>query len=100
MMSADHAAENDEQVVDQRAEGGEQKEPVREEDGGDDSSDIKEDLGRQENASEMDAEVDLVGREILYVPVQELRGEDLGENCADDHHGGHHRDDDGKRFLG
>ena len=100
LASGDHSAADDEHVVDQRAECRKQKQTVREQHRGNDSSNIKEDLRGQKNAREMNAESQLLGREAVEHPTGELRGEDLGEDGACDQHRGHHRNDDGESFLG
>jgi len=69
-------------------------------DGGDDSSDIKEDLRREQDAREMNTELQLLGREAVEHPAGELRGEDFGYDGAGDEHRGHHSDDDGESLLG
>ena len=69
MAATDDSTENDEDVVQQRSEGGKQKEPVREKDGGDNASDIKEDLRGQQDACEADCEVELVSSEAVEHPA-------------------------------
>ena len=99
MTAANHSSGNDEHVVKQRPECRQKKQPVREQDGGDDASDVKEDLCRQQNAGQMDGQVDLRGRETAKHPAHELRREDFSEDGAGNHHRGHDRDDDGEGFL-
>ena len=99
MPAAGNSAENDEYVVDQRSERGEQKQPVREQDGGHDSANVEENLRGQKNAREMNAKVDLIRLEVFDEPAHELGRVDFREDRAHDHYRGHDRDDDGECFL-
>src|ERR1700733_4304112 len=94
MPSADHSSGNDEHVIEQRSEGGEEKQTVREQDGGDHSANVKENLCRQQNAGEMDGEVYLCERETAKHPAHKLRRKNLRENGACNHHRSHHGNDD------
>ena len=57
MLPHHHTAENNENVVDQRSKGGKQKQAVGKQHGRDNSANIKENLCRQQDASEMDAQL-------------------------------------------
>src|ERR1035438_10190051 len=72
---------------------------MREQDGRNNSSDIKEDLRGKKDAGQMNAELHLGGREAVEHPSGELRREDFGEDCASDQDRGHYGDDDGEGFL-
>ena len=69
MAATDDSTKNDEDVVEQRSKGGKQKEPVREQHGGDHASDIEEDLRGQQDAGETDCEVELVSGETVEHPA-------------------------------
>lgn len=67
--------------------------------GRDDSADIEENLRREQDASEMNAEAHLLRVEAAEHPTGELRCEDFGDDRPGDEHGGHDGDDDGESFL-
>ena len=54
MAATNDPAKNDEYVVNQRPESGEEKQTVREQDGGDHSSNVEENLCWQQNPGQMD----------------------------------------------
>ena len=97
--ATNHSARDNEHVVEQRPEGRQKKQPVRKQDRGNDASNVKEDLRRQQNAGQMDGQIHLRGRETVKHPAHELRRKDFGDDRAHDHHRGHDRDDDGKSLL-
>ena len=99
LASGDNSSADDEHVVDERTECRQQEQTVREQDRRNDSANIKEDLRRQQDAREMNAEPHLLGREAVEHPAGELRREDLGQDGAGDEHRGHHGNDDGESFL-
>ena len=99
MACANHAANNDEYVVEQRPEGREKKQAMREQDGGDNPPYIEEDLRRQQNAGQVDRQLHLRRRETMKHPAHKLRRKDFRENGAGNHHRSHHRDDDGESLL-
>src|SRR5271163_3945505 len=98
-MAGDDSAGDDEEVVDQRAEGGKKKKAMGEENCGDDASDIKENLRWEKDAREMHTELHLLGREAGNDAMDQLRGEDFCEDGSGDQNRGHYGDDDGESFL-
>ena len=94
MPPANDPSEDYEQVVDQRSERGKQKQAMREQNCRNYAAHIKENLCRKQDACEMNAELNLIGRESFHEPAHELRGEDFRDDSPDNHDGGHHADDD------
>ena len=67
MPSSCHASQNNEHVVNQRPERREKKQPVLgEQHRRDHTADIEEDLRREQDSCQMDAQLDLIGREIPF----------------------------------
>src|SRR6202050_5825094 len=99
MPAAQNSAKDYEYVVDQRSKGRKKKEPGREQDRRYHTADIKENLRRQQNAREVYAQIDLILRKSLHKPAYKLWRKNLGPNRPHNHHGGHHRDNDGECFL-
>src|ERR1700677_1175567 len=95
-MAGDDSAGDDEEVVDQRAEGGKKKKAMGEENCGDDASDIKENLRWEKDAREMHTELHLLGREAGNDAMDQLRGEDFCENGSGGQNRGHYGDDEGE----
>src|SRR6185369_9062706 len=99
VAAPDDPAENDEDVVEQRPKCGEKKEPVREKHGGDNASDVKEDLGGKKDARETRAERELLSREAVEHPARDLRCKDFGNDHAGDEHRCHYSNDDRESLL-
>ena len=97
--ASNHSPGNDQQVIEQRPEGGKQKQPVREQNGGDNSSDVKEDLRRQQNAGQMDGQVHLRGGKAVKHPAHKLRREDFSNDRPHDHYCAHDRNNYGEGLL-
>ncbi len=72
---------------------------MRQQDCGDNSSDVKEDLRRQQNAGQMDGQVHLRWRESVKHPAHELRREDFSNDRPHDHYCAHDRNNYGKGLL-
>src|ERR1700757_4289947 len=83
-VTTNHSTQNDEQVVNERTERGKQKEPMRQQHGRNNATDVEENLRRQQNPGQADAQVDLVGRESFHEPAHELWREDLRGDRAYD----------------
>ena len=99
MAAPDDPAENDEDVVEQRPKCGEKKEPMREKHGGDNASDVKEDLGGKKDARETRAERELLSREAVEHPARDLRCKNFGNDHAGDEHRCHYSNDDRESLL-
>ena len=89
---ADHPTHDDEQVVEDGAERRVQKHPPREQHRGNNSASVEEDLAGQQNAREMNAQLQLVGRKVREDKPLQLRREDLQQHRAQAHHRGHDGD--------
>ncbi len=63
-MRKQHAAHDDGRVVDQGRECGKEEQPPRKQDRRNYSADIKENLGRQQDARQVNAKVKLLGAEL------------------------------------
>ena len=72
---------------------------MRQQDGGNDTADVEENLRRQQNARQEYAELELPRVEAVEHPAFNRRREKLGATDPDQQDGCHHRDDDRERLL-
>ncbi len=94
-----NSADDNGDVVEQRPESRKQEQAARKQHRGHDAADVEEDLRRQQDAGEVNAEIELIGVETAEQVALDLRSEDFGEDGADPQHDRHHGDDDGEGLL-
>src|SRR5580692_8925454 len=99
-MRKRYASENDESVVDQRPERRKQKETARRQHRGNYSPDVEQDLGREQNAGEVNAKIKLLWLEVVEHEPRDLRCKDFRQDDANPQNQGHHGNDYGEGFLG